>query len=389
LHLFDQSQPDFDWTNPWVREQFRDVLRFWLDRGVDGFRVDVAHGMIKAEGLPDYTPPADAGSMGGGATPTEDSPTPPFWAQDGVHEIYRDWHEVLEEYDGNRVLCAEAWVEPLSKLARWVRPDEMQQAFNFSYLSADWSAPELRAVIDESLSAFLSVGAPSTWVLSNHDVVRHASRLALTAPNPQGAGIGPDSPGQPDAVLGLRRARAATALMLGLPGSAYLYQGEELGLPEAINLPDDSRQDPTWFRTNGERYGRDGCRVPIPWEAASPSYGFSTGAESWLPQPSDWAPFARDQQIGVEGSTLELYKAALRLRRENNLGFGSITWIDGYDENVLAVRNGPITVIANIGTAAVALPAGRVVLSSASPSEASVDGELAPDTTVWIVSAAS
>jgi alpha-glucosidase len=386
LHLFDSSQPDFDWNNPWVREQFRDVLRFWLDRGVDGFRVDVAHGMIKADGLPDYTPPADSGSMGGGASPTEDSPTPPFWAQDAVHEIYRDWHDVLEEYEGNRVLCAEAWVEPLSKLARWVRSDEMHQAFNFSYLSADWSGPELRAVIDESMSAFLSVGAPSTWVLSNHDVVRHASRLALTAPNPQGAGIGPNSPGQPDPVLGLRRARAATALMLGLPGSAYVYQGEELGLPEVIHLPEESRQDPTWFRTNGERYGRDGCRVPIPWEAASPSYGFSTDGNSWLPQPSDWAPFARDQQVGVEGSTLELYKSALRVRREHNLGLGVVSWIDGFTDDVVAFSNGSITVIANTGSTAVRLPAGDVVLSSAQPGEESVNGELAADTTVWLLS---
>ena len=384
LHLFDSSQPDLDWENPWVRAQFRDVLRFWLDRGVDGFRVDVAHGMIKAEGLPDYTPPADSGSMGGGAAPTEDSPTPPFWAQDGVHEIYRDWHSVLEEYDGNRVLCAEAWVEPLSKLARWVRSDEMQQAFNFSYLSAPWSGPELREVINESMSAFASVGAPSTWVLSNHDVVRHASRLALTAPNPQGAGIGPTSPGQPEPVLGLRRARAATALMLGLPGSAYLYQGEELGLPEVIHLPDDARQDPTWFRTAGERYGRDGCRVPIPWDATSPTYGFNSGSDSWLPQPNDWAPFARDAQVGVEGSTLELYTQALRIRRDNNLGFGDIVWLEGFAETVVAFRNGAVTVIANTGATPVALPSGDVILSSAQPGDNAVAGELAGDTTVWL-----
>ncbi|MBC7403188.1 MAG: glycoside hydrolase family 13 protein, partial [Microbacteriaceae bacterium] len=295
LHLFDASQPDLNWQNPWVREQFRDILRFWLDRGVDGFRVDVAHGLIKAAGLPDYTPPADGGSMGGsgslGLEPeisahagTEPS-TPPYWAQEGVHEIYRDWHSILEEYEGDRVLCAEAWVEPLSKLARWVRPDEMHQAFNFSYLETPWGGPTMRAIINSSLSAFTGVGAPSTWVLSNHDVVRHASRLAVTAENPQGHGIGPRSPGQPERELGLRRARAATTLMLALPGSSYVYQGEELGLPEVIDLPDDARQDPTWFRTNGERYGRDGCRVPIPWEADAPSYGFGTSGKSWLPQP--------------------------------------------------------------------------------------------------------
>jgi alpha-glucosidase len=394
LHLFDSSQPDLDWNNPWVREQFREILRFWLDRGVDGFRVDVAHGMIKQDGLPDFTP-RPGGSMGGGASNADgvslepgisdlaDEPTAPFWAQEGVHEIYRDWHEVLAAYPGDRVLCAEAWVEPLSKLARWVRPDEMHQAFNFSYLETAWTGPALRRVIDDSIAAFSSVGAPSTWVLSNHDVVRHASRLALTAENPQGAGIGPNSPGLPDAELGLQRARAATALMLGLPGSAYIYQGEELGLPEAVHLPDESRQDPTWFRTNGERYGRDGCRVPIPWEADSPAFGFSESGASWLPQPDDWAPLARDSQVGVEGSTLELYTTMLRLRAEYDLGMGALVWLRGYGESVVAFTNGGITVIANTGQTPVELPVGTILVSSGPAS----GGVLAPDSTVWMLTA--
>ncbi|WP_082500705.1 glycoside hydrolase family 13 protein [Agreia sp. Leaf244] len=386
LHIFDVSQPDLNWENPWVREQMLGVLRFWLDRGVDGFRVDVAHGLIKEAGLPDYTPPADAGSMGGGLPPLEpgidaDEPaTPPYWAQDGVHEIYRSWHEVLDEYEGDRVLCAEAWVEPLTKLARWVRPDEMQQAFNFTYLSASWNAPELRTVIDTSIHAFGTVGAPSTWVLSNHDVVRHASRLALGADNLQGDGIGPKSPGLPDPVLGLRRARAATALMLALPGSSYVYQGEELGLPEAIDLPDDARQDPTWFRTKGKRYGRDGCRVPIPWEAGKPSYGFGPTTASWLPQPGDWDEFSRDSQNGVAGSTLELYKLALSLRAEHELGTGAIDWLPGYGDDVIAFSNGAITVISNIGSVPVELPVATVLLASETVDE----GVLPVDTTVWL-----
>ncbi|MBO0983848.1 glycoside hydrolase family 13 protein [Rathayibacter sp. SD072] len=381
LHLFDTTQPDFDWTNEWVRERFREVLRFWLDRGVDGFRVDVAHGMIKAEGLPDYTPPADSGSMGGVAPADDPDPeTAPYWAQDGVHEIYRDWHELLAEYPADRVLCAEAWVQPLPKLARWVRPDEMHQAFNFAYLETPWAGPALRDIIDSSLTAFAAVGAPSTWVLSNHDVVRHASRLALTADNPQGYGIGPKSAGLPDPVLGLRRARAATALMLALPGSAYVYQGEELGLPEAIHLPDESRQDPTWFRTKGERYGRDGCRVPLPWEAEAPAYGFSPSGDSWLPQPGDWAPLARDAQRGVEGSTYELYRALLAERRASRLGEGTIEWLGGWPEEVVAFRTGSLTVIANTGAEPVDLPAGAVVLAS----EALAERVLPGDTTVWL-----
>ncbi|MET1052728.1 MAG: glycoside hydrolase family 13 protein [Mycetocola sp.] len=391
LHIFDSSQPDFDWTNEDVREMFRGVLRFWLDRGVDGFRVDVAHGMIKADGLPDYTPPAEGGSMGGSGTPLGLEPAiddiddgAPYWGQEGVHDIYRDWHTLLEEYEGDRVLCAEAWVEPLSKMAKWVRPDEMQQAFNFPYLETPWEASALRAVIDESLEAFSAVDAPSTWVLSNHDVVRHASRLAVTAENPQGHGIGPKSPGQPIRETGLRRARAATALMLALPGGAYLYQGEELGLPEVIDLPDEARQDPTWFRTDGERYGRDGCRVPIPWEADTPAYGFNTTGAAWLPQPADWDSYARASQVGVEGSTLELYREALRLRRENGLGLGSVTWIDGFADSVAAFSNGDITVIANTGDAPVVVPepyaSAEVLLSSGAVGGSTI----AADTTVWV-----
>ena len=397
LHLFDKSQPDFDWENPWVREQFRDILRFWLDRGVDGFRVDVAHGMIKEAGLPDYTPPAHAGSMGGTATPTletggiplepeiaahasSEPPTPPYFAQDGVHEIYRDWHRVLEEYPGDRVLCGEAWVEPLDKLARWVRPDEMQQTFNFAYLETPWNAPALRSVIDDSIAAFSSVGAPSTWVLSNHDVVRHATRLALHGENLQGHGIGPKTKGLPDPVFALHRARAATALMLALPGSSYLYQGEELGLPEAIDLPDDARQDPTWFRTNGERYGRDGCRVPIPWDGDQPSYGFGPGSASWLPQPATWATYTRSSQEGVPGSTLTMYQDALELRRRYDLAFENPQWID-LGADTLAFRSGAVTVVVNFGAAPVALPEGEIVLASGV-----LDGRTLPtDTTVWLV----
>jgi len=393
LHLFDSTQPDLNWENPWVRSQFEDVLRFWLDRGVDGFRVDVAHGMIKAAGLPDWTAPLAGGSMGGAGAAEASSPAdtddaadepaasrPPFWAQDGVHEIYRKWRTILDGYESERILAAEAWVDPLTEMAKWVRPDEMHQAFNFPYLETPWSASALRTVIDASISAFSAVGAPSTWVLSNHDVVRHASRLALTAENPQGHGIGPDSAGLPDPELGLRRARAATALMLALPGSAYLYQGEELGLPEVIDLPDDARQDPTWFRTNGERYGRDGCRVPIPWEADAPSYGFGSTAATWLPQPAEWAPLARDVQRNAPDSTLTMYTKALALRRAHELATGEIEWCDAGTEAALAFRNSDMLIYANTGDTAVDLPAGEVLLASGPIG----DRKLPADTTVWL-----
>ncbi|MBN9200650.1 MAG: alpha-amylase [Microbacterium sp. SCN 70-18] len=378
LHLFDTSQPDFDWTNEEVREEFRRILRFWLDRGVDGFRVDVAHGLIKADGLPDYTPSPEGGSMGG------DEANVPYWGQDGVHEVYRDWHLLLAEYDGDRALCAEAWLPTPERTAEWVRPDEMHQAFNFAYLETGWDAAALRTVVDRSIAAYSAVGAPSTWVLSNHDVVRHASRLALSAENPQGHGIGPDSPGQPIPEVGLARARAATTVMLALPGSAYLYQGEELGLPEVIDIPGDARQDPTWFRTNGERYGRDGCRVPIPWTSDGAAYGFSPSGESWLPQPAEWATLARDVQTTDADSTLSLYRTLIAQRAAYGVGANDLEWIDvpdGADEaDVLAFRTGELTVVANTGSTAVPLPTGRVVVASGPLG----DGTLPGDTAVWL-----
>ena len=376
LHLFDTSQPDFDWSNEEVRAEVRRILRFWLDRGVDGFRVDVAHGLVKDSALPDYTPPADADSMGGGESDV------PYWGQDGVHDVYRDWHRVLADYPGDRALCAEAWLPTIERTAEWVRPDEMHQAFNFAYLETEWDAEPLRAVIDESLRTYAAVGAPSTWVLSNHDVVRHASRLALTAENPQGHGIGPNSPGKPIADVGLRRARAATTVMLALPGSAYIFQGEELGLPEAVDLPDEARQDPTWFRTAGERYGRDGCRVPLPWTATGPAFGFSPTGAAWLPQPATWATIAHDTQIADADSTLTLYRTLLAARRTHELGAGTLAWLDGFRTGVLAFRNGNVTVVANIGSTSIPLPQGNVIATSGP----TPDGSLPVDTAVWLES---
>lgn len=375
LHLFDSSQPDLNWANEDVLEGFDDILRFWLDRDVDGFRVDVAHGLIKAEGLPDFVVDESAGSMGG-----DDAATPPYWAQDGVHDVWRRWRRVLDSYSGARILAAEAWVSPLSEMAKWVRPDEMHQAFNFAYLETDWDAEGLRSVIDASLHEFAAVGAPSTWVLSNHDVVRHATRLSLGAENPQGHGVGPKSPGLPDRAEGLRRARAATLLMLALPGSAYIYQGEELGLPEAIDIPDDAREDPTWFRTNGERYGRDGCRVPLPWHAEADAYGFSATGKAWLPQPDEWAELARDAQAADAGSTLSLYTAALSLRQQYQTARQTLVWDESAPTGTLAFTVGSVRVIANLNSDPVALPGGEV-LAASSP----LGDTLPADTTVWML----
>ena len=372
LHLFDATQPDFDWTNPWVADRFDEVLRFWFDRGIDGFRIDVAHGLAKAPGLPDVDmdPLRTGGEWAG-----DDHP---YWSRDAVHEVWRRWHRVANEYDGDRALVAEAWVLPLSKMAKWVRPDELHQAFNFGYLMTPWDADALRASIDEALAEFPAVGAPSTWVLSNHDTVRHTTRLALKAPQPHGMGVGPLSADRPDEEAALRRGRAATLVMLALPGSAYVYQGEELGLPEAIDIPDDARQDPTWFRTPPGVYGRDGCRVPLPWRSDAPAYGFSPAGASWLPQPDSWARYAADAQQGVAGSTLEMYRAALALRRDHSLAEGTLSWGERRPE-VLDFTVADVRVIANLSDEPLPLPPGDMLLASGP-----VDGAIAPDTTVWL-----
>jgi alpha-glucosidase len=381
LHLFDDKQPDLDWTHPQVRAEFEDILRFWLDRGVDGFRVDVAHGLVKADGLPDWDHEQELLEGSG-----PEGERPPMWDQDGVHEIYRSWRRVLDGYDGDRMLVAEAWVEPAERLARYVRPDEMHQAFNFAFLSAGWRAADLRASIADSLEASATVGAPATWVLSNHDVVRHTSRLTLPPDAHRPNGIGAGDP-QPDEALGLRRGRAASMVMLSLPGSAYLYQGEELGLPEHTTLPDETRQDPAWFRHDGTVAGRDGCRVPLPWEADRPGYGFSPTGASWLPQPESFRRYAADVQEGDPASTLELYRTALRTRAELGLGAGELVSWEGSDDAVLVfrVRGGTgreVVVVTNFGTEPAGLPAQAAVLLASAPLDAA--GRLPTDATVWL-----
>ncbi len=399
LHLFAPEQPDFNWGSAEVQEEFESVLRFWLDRGVDGFRVDVAHGLAKAPGLPDHHVDPRLGAMGfepptakdarahldgAGAEPTPtDGQMGPMWDQNEVHEIYRRWRKVVGEYGHERILVAEAWVQPLSRLANYVRADEMHQAFNFTFLETPWYAPILQDVVTRSLQLNNRVGAPTTWVLSNHDVVRHPSRFGLAdaeQPKPQ-QGIGLGDP-QPDAALGSKRGRAATLVMLGLPGSAYLYQGEELGLPEHTTLPDDARQDPTWLRSQHTRRGRDGCRVPIPWVADAPALGFSPTGESWLPQPESFRALARDRQAGDPDSTLALYRDAIALRRHYALGAGTLEWLTHPGGRVVAFRNGDVTVMINMSGHEVPLPPGEVILASLPLKD---DGALPADVAVWLV----
>jgi alpha-glucosidase len=377
LHIFDSSQPDFNWENQKVRQFFLDVLAFWLDKGVDGFRIDVAHGLVKEVGLPDVKVAATH-VAGEKDRETEH----PFWGQDGVHEIIRGWRELLNTYD-DRAMCAEAWVLPLSRMAKWVRPDEYHQTFNFGYLETPWEREPLENVVIESLAEFGKVGAPSTWVLSNHDTIRHTSKYGVPNIPMHGMGIGPDSE-QPDEAIGLRKARAASAFMLGLPGGAYIYQGEELGLPEHTTLEGKYRQDPTWFRTKGERVGRDGCRVPIPWEAnGGASFGFNTTGKSWLPAPENFKRYARDSQEGVPGSTLELYKRLIKERKAFALGSGEFRFAPEYSsKSTLAYINNGILVISNFGPDSVNVPAGVLLVTT--QHDLTVEGVLEHDQTAWI-----
>ncbi len=348
LHLFDTSQPDLDWTNPEVADYFESVLRFWLDRGVDGFRVDVAHGNRKAAGLPDAEDPeaAQGGAVSG-----------PMWDQPEVHDIYRRWHKVLASYDGDRMAVAEAWAPTPERTMAYARPDELQQAFNFHWLESPWDASAFRDVIATTLASADLVGAPPTWVLSNHDVVRHPTRYG-----------GGD--------VGLARARAAALTMLALPGSAYLYQGEELGLEE-VQVPVEKRQDPQYLHGRGA--GRDGCRVPIPWSGQAPPYGNGMG-EPWLPQPADWAKLSAEAQVKDLDSTLSFYRRALRARRDL---YGAAELLD-VDADLVAFRRGEVTVVLNAGRRTVPLPSGSVLLASGP-----VEDGLPADTAAWFQTSAS
>ncbi|TPW74604.1 glycoside hydrolase family 13 protein [Schumannella soli] len=381
LHIFATEQPDLNWALPEVREDFLTTLRFWSDRGVDGFRVDVAHGLAK-----DLPPVLPSAAQLAEIAKREDG-SHALWDRDELEEIYADWRRVFAEYTPPRIAVAEAWV-PASRRARYATA--LGQAFNFDLLEADFDADQFRQIISFNLAQSASSGSSSTWVLSNHDVVRHATRYGLP---PRGTGEGADtlksgtawllSGGEEpplDALGGLRKARAATLLLLGLPGSAYLYEGEELGLHEVADIPADQRQDPTFFRTNGGEIGRDGCRVPIPWTVSGPSFGFGS-AGAHLPQPAWFGASSVEAEAGVPGSTLELYRSALALRRRLQ-GDETLDWVEvGDPDAVLAFRRpGGWLVVTNLGETNIPLPEGELLLSS----EALSSAELPPATTAWI-----
>ncbi|MCB9380531.1 MAG: glycoside hydrolase family 13 protein [Acidimicrobiaceae bacterium] len=373
LHLFAPEQPDLNWDDPEVAADFITTLRFWADRGVDGFRIDAAH-LLKKDLSEPYRPVPTIGIV----ADYPDDGSHPLADRDEVHEIYRSWRRVFDEYTPPRVAVAETAAGPVRR-ARYAGADELGQAFDFDLLDTPWDAVAFRDTISACLDGARISGSSPTWTLSNHDIVRHASRYALQADTDLNRWLlanGTDP--LPDLAQGLRRARAAAMLLLALPGSTYLYQGEELGLPEVADLPAEVLQDPQWFRDAGARKGRDGCRVPIPWEPTGPSFGFGSGG-AHLPMPAWFSDYSVERQVGVPTSTLELYRAALRLRRELHAG-ESLTWDDGTEGVVSFVRDTGWRSITNMGSGPIPLPAGRILLASGPVPGHEVPGE----TTVWL-----
>ncbi|AXI76715.1 glycoside hydrolase family 13 protein [Peterkaempfera bronchialis] len=366
LHLFATQQPDLNWDHPEVRAEYEDVLRFWFDRGAAGVRIDSAALLAKDPALPDFTPGTDPH---------------PFVDREELHTIYRSWRRIADSYADPRVLIGEVWLPDAERFVRYLRPDELHTAFNFDFLTRPWEAEALRASIDTTLALHAPVGAPATWVLCNHDVTRTVTRYGRSDTR---FGFAAKAFGTPtDRALGLRRARAAALLSLALPGSVYLYQGEELGLPEVEDLPLDRLQDPMHFRSGGTNPGRDGCRVPLPWSGTAQPYGFtSDGVEPWLPQPDDWAALTVEAQSADPGSMLRLYRTALHLRRtEPELREGEFGWL-GSAPGVLDFRRGDgFRCLTNLSDAPVPLPAGAETLLA---SGELTDGQLPPDTSVWL-----
>lgn len=388
LHTFAPEQPDLNWENPEVRSEFEDVLAFWSDRGVDGFRIDVAHSLVKDQDVifgPDPLPTwaeMEAMSWDG---------RHPIWDRDEVHDVYKGWRKVFDRYDPPRTAVAEAWVDDPQRRARYASIEGLGQTFNFDLLRADFNAGTFKDVIDHNLYLADGADTSTTWVLSNHDVIRHATRYGL--PDHQ---VGEErvaghswllSGGASDQVKverGNRRADATTLMLLALPGSMYLYQGEELGLHEVGDIADVDRQDPTFFRSPGLDVGRDGCRVPLPWVAEGPGFGFGFGSDSkppHFPQPEWFAEHAVDVEDVDPDSTLNLYRRALELRKRL-LAEEKLEWEDTGSADVLQfVRPNGWRVIMNFSDDPVAMPAGDVLLSSR-PLE---DGKLPGNTTAWLV----
>ncbi|MGI8415707.1 MAG: glycoside hydrolase family 13 protein [Nakamurella sp.] len=373
LHLFDAKQPDVNWDNPDVRREHEDVLRFWFDRGVAGIRIDSAALLVKDPALPSVPEQPEPGEH-------------PHLDRDELHAIYRSWRSIANEYEEPRVLVAEIWLADSKRFAKYLRSDEIHTAFNFDFMAKSWDPAALRGAIQDTLDSHATVDAPPTWVLSNHDVTRPVTRYGRADSS---FSLGDKRFGVPtDLELGSRRARAAALLTGALPGVLYLYQGDELGLPEVEDLPIDVRTDPMHLRSGGIDPGRDGCRVPLPWRTLGTSLGFSptsSTSEAWLPQPADWSALSVEAQLADPYSMLALYRGMLRLRRtEPALRDGAFDWLTLPDEpaNILAFSRGQqLRCLVNFGGPPYPLAVDADVLLASDPLDG---GRLPPDTAVWL-----
>lgn len=409
LHMFSAAQPDLNWSHPAVGEDYEKTLRFWFDLGIDGFRIDSANGLVKAEGLPDLGSP-EAGDFH------------PAWDQPGIHDIYRGWRRIADSYDPPKIFVAEAWFKDPHRLARYLRTDELHTGFDASLIEAPFRAGLLHQALRHPPAAANLAGAPPIWVLSNHDTVRHRTRYARSQPEqPRYSDWDrkrwPDE--VPDLALGLARARAAALLILALPGSIYLFQGDELGLDEVEDIPDDVRQDPTWEQSGHTDPGRDGCRVPLPWAGDRAPYAFVPAASGgagdatpWLPQPDRWVASTVETENGRPASTLSLYRAAHEIRHRLIGGQDKLHWLGAavdqpdqpaadesetgrFGPELIGWRTGGLTCVLNAGLEPAVLPADLraelsglvVVLASAGRSvqaEQACPDQIAGSSALWL-----
>ncbi|WP_072802691.1 glycoside hydrolase family 13 protein [Rhodococcoides yunnanense] len=353
LHIFATEQPDLNWDNPEVFEDLAKTLRFWLDRGIDGFRIDVAHGMAKPAELRDM-------NLDLNALMKNDDDDPRF-NNDAVHEIHRGIRKVVDEYP-NKTTIGEIWVQDNVRFSEYIRPDELHLGFNFRLAEADFDATAIRDAVTNSLDAVARVDGTPTWTLSNHDIEREVTRY--------GGGA-----------RGTQRARAMILLELALPGTVFVYNGAELGLPNA-DLPDDVLQDPVWERSGHAERGRDGCRVPLPWEGTEPPFGFSSSPATWLPIPAEWRSLTAEEQLEDVHSMLSLYRAAFELRalRPEFTGSG-IDWYGSPPGCLAFRRRGGLICALNATDVPIPLPPGELLMSSAPL----VDGMLPADAAAWLV----
>ncbi|WP_335988185.1 glycoside hydrolase family 13 protein [Glycomyces sp. MUSA5-2] len=368
LHLFTPEQPDLNWNHPDVAAEHEAVLRFWYDRGVAGVRIDSAAMLAKDPDLPDL-----AEHHGPGEHPHND--------RDEVHDVYRRWRKIADSYDEPRLLVGEVWLEDTERFVRYLRDDEMHTAFNFDFMSRPWEAGAIRDSIASTFAAHAAVTAPPTWVLSNHDVTRPVTRYGREDSSFSFAAKRFGTP--TDLALGARRARAAALLTAALPGVLYIYQGDELGLPEVEDLPEGAREDPMHFRSGGVDPGRDGCRVPLPWTPDGPTYGFNTtGTPAWMPQPAGWGAHAAALQEADPDSFLHLYRAAIRLRRtEPALRGPDFAWADAAPGVLAFTRGADLQCVVNFGDDPIDLPAHKGVLLASAPLDG---GRLPGDAAAWL-----